>query len=85
MRTGRGGGRGEEGGVRGMAPWSGCWGRDEKDDGGQGREGGQQTDGGNQVGGGGVEGGGGSRGGRRDVAEGETSAYGGNDTNPLQN
>lgn len=84
MRTGRGGGRGEEGGDRGMAPWSGCWERDERDDGGQGRDGVQQTDGGNEVRGGGVEGEGGSWGGRRDVVEGETSACGGNDTNPLQ-
>lgn len=82
MRTGRGGGRGEEGGDRGMALWSGCWERDEKDDGGQGREGVQQTDGGNEVRGGGE---GGSWRWRRDVVEGETSAYGGNDTNPLQN
>lgn len=85
MRTGRGGGRGEEGGDRGTAPWSGCWERGEKDDGGQGRDVVQQTDGGNEVGGGGVEGEGASWRGRRDVAEGETSAYGGNDTNPLQN
>lgn len=61
MKTGRGGGQGEEGGDRGMALWSGCWGRDEKDDGGQVREVVGETDGGKEVRGGGAEGGGGSR------------------------
>lgn len=76
MRTGRGGGRGEAGQDGWMALGSGCWERDEKDDGGQVREVVEHTDGGK-------EGEGGSWGGRR-VEEGETSAYGGNDTHLLQ-
>lgn len=83
MRTGRGGGRGEAGQDGGMALGSGRWERDEKDDGGQGREVVEHTDGGREVRGEGVEGEGGSWGGCR-LEEGETSAYGGNDTHPSQ-
>lgn len=56
IKTGRGGGQGEVGGDRGMALWSGCWEREEKNDEGQVREVAEEIDGGKEVRGGGVEG-----------------------------
>lgn len=60
MKTGRGGGQGEVGGDRGMVLWSGCWERDEKDDGEEVTEVVEETDGGKEVRGRVVEGEGGS-------------------------
>lgn len=49
IKTGRGGGQGEVVGDRGVALWSGCRERDEKDDGAQVREVAEETDGGKEV------------------------------------
>lgn len=81
MRRGRVGGRGETGGERGTVLWSCCC--DREKEGGEGVKEEVEDDkggGGKEVRGGGMEGEGRPGGGSCVRVEGETSAYGGNDT-----